>query len=845
MKLKKNYLLILSLSIALLFNNKLKAQVVINELSCSNLSQFIDNHSDYGDWFELYNITTSSFNLSGYYLSDDSANNMKWQIPNGTIISANGFLRFWASGRNEVVGTQYHTNFKLTQTKNNKEELTLSNPLGAIVDQVKLTQKTQTGHSYGRTTNGAATWSIFTTPTINASNTTTPYLRYADKPAFNVIAGFYTTAQTITITTTELNSTIHYTIDGSLPTASSTLYTAPITIAATAVLKAITISSNPQILTSFIEYDTYFINVSHTVPVVSITGTNLTQLANGSGTLIPFGSFEYFDTNQVRKAHTYGEFNRHGQDSWANSQRSLDFVSRDEMGYNYAIKEQLFKVTPRNEYQRVILRAAGDDNYPADHHAANAGSAHLRDAYVMNLSNSGGLDLDVRLGVKCVVYLNGAYWGVYDIRDNPDDHDNTKYYYGQDKYHLQYIETWGSTWAQYGGPQTLTDWTTFRNFIMNNNMADSANYKFVSDRLDFKSLIDYVAVNSFVVCSDWLNWNTGWWRGTDSTGTHLKWGYILWDNDAVFDFYINYTGVPSTSFNAPPCNPLTLTGNSDPQGHISMLNKLRTNPQFDQLFINRQLDLWNTTFSCDYMLPYLDSTVAVIDPEMTQHAGRWAGTYTEWQTNVQTLRDFIVNRCAYLATGFTGCYNLTGPYNVVVVADPPNAGAVKFNTLDINQFPWTSQYYSGVTTTLEAKPNPLYSFVNWSSTNQTFSPGNTAINSSFNLNGPDTIVAHFALTNSIAQLDGINPTLEVHPSVFNSETTISYQLPVAAKVSLKIYSMQGKEIMTLNNDESNKPQGQYSLKVDFEKAKISAGIYMVELIAGNYKKTVKLIYAPR
>src|SRR5689334_14234748 len=106
------------------------AQVVINEFSCSNLQSYVDNHSDYEDWFELYNTTATSINLVGYYLSDDSINNLKWQIPAGISISGNGFLRFWASGRNEVIAPNYHTNFKLTQTKNNSEFIVLSDPSG-------------------------------------------------------------------------------------------------------------------------------------------------------------------------------------------------------------------------------------------------------------------------------------------------------------------------------------------------------------------------------------------------------------------------------------------------------------------------------------------------------------------------------------------------------------------------------------------------------------------------------------------------------------------------------------------------------------------------------------------
>ena len=72
-------------------------QVVINEYSVSNLSQFPDNYAKYEDWIELYNTSASPVNLSGYYLSDDSINNIKWRIPNGISIAASGFLKFWAN----------------------------------------------------------------------------------------------------------------------------------------------------------------------------------------------------------------------------------------------------------------------------------------------------------------------------------------------------------------------------------------------------------------------------------------------------------------------------------------------------------------------------------------------------------------------------------------------------------------------------------------------------------------------------------------------------------------------------------------------------------------------------
>jgi hypothetical protein len=261
------------LSFYLIFSFSISGAQVINEYSCSNLSQYVDNHNDYEDWIELYNPTGATMNLQGYYLSDDSTDATKWQMPAGVTIPANGFARFWASGRDNVSFTHYHTNFKLKQTKNNKEDIVLSDPSGNIIDGVRL-EITQNGHSRGRTSNGGSTWGIFTNPTPNASNNSaTSYTRYADRPDFDIPAGFYPGGQTITITNTELpgTSTIRYTTNGTLPNASASLYSAPVSIPNTAILKAITLSSDPTVLPSLVEFETYFINVSHTIPVVSIS----------------------------------------------------------------------------------------------------------------------------------------------------------------------------------------------------------------------------------------------------------------------------------------------------------------------------------------------------------------------------------------------------------------------------------------------------------------------------------------------------------------------------------------------------------------------------------------------
>jgi hypothetical protein len=784
-------------------------------------------------------------NVGGFFLSDRTNKPMKWKIPAGAMVPANGFLRIWLSGRDTVVGgtLHYHAGFKLTQTKN--EHLVFSNQAGNIINDIEVA-KIQVHQSYGRIADGDATWGVFKHPTPGSSNNARPwYQGFADRPDFDVEAGFYADSVKVSITTDEPNAEIHYTLDGSEPKLTSPLYTEPIKVSETKVLKAVTFSMDTTIIRSFSEYATYFINVSHTLPVVSVGAFELLDLANGDNTLRPTGSIEYFGVDKARKARSYGELNSHGQDSWANDQRSLDWVSRDEFGYSSAIKEKLFSLSDRDEYQRIILRAAGDDNYPAAHHPQNAGSAHIRDAYVQNMAKKANLNLDVRIGEKAIVFLNGLYWGVYDLREIPDDHDYTDYYYGQGKYDIQFVLTWGNTWAEYGGQKALTDWALLSAYINTKNMADSTNFKYVDDRYDWRSLIDYVLVNSFSVCSDWLNYNTGWWRGLNPEGGHQKWGYILWDNDATYGHYINYTNIPDTGPTALPCNPETLTNTqSDPKGHIKILKRLMQNPFVKQYYISRQADLINTAYSCENMLAELDSIVAVLTPEMEQHAARWDGTMSEWQANVAQLRNFINTRCKAMDEGIIECYDLEGPYTLTVDVDPPGQGKVKLNTMVIDQYPWTGIYFGGMDNKLEAIPDPnaTLPFQSWTSSGGSIF--STKMLDKVQLTASDTIIAHFSLATKVITPTE-QPSLAVYPTVVSDQLTVEYYIPEKMPVSLQLFSLTGRAVLDLTPDNNVMAQGGYTLQLDIAQAHLSPGAYFLRFIAGNEQKTVKLMVAAK
>jgi spore coat protein CotH len=122
--------------------------LAINEFMADNDNIIVDEAGEYDDWLELYNWNEDDIDISGYYLSDDLGNLDKWQIPEGTVITANGFLCFWADEDQEQ--GEYHTNFKLSASG---ESIILSDQLGNVIDEITYTAQ-ETDVSFGRYPDG-------------------------------------------------------------------------------------------------------------------------------------------------------------------------------------------------------------------------------------------------------------------------------------------------------------------------------------------------------------------------------------------------------------------------------------------------------------------------------------------------------------------------------------------------------------------------------------------------------------------------------------------------------------------------------------------------------------------
>lgn len=706
------------------------SQVVINEFSAANYTDVVDNYNDNSDWIELYNSGPVAVDLSGYYLSDRLDDPMRWAFPAGTSIEAGGYLLVWASGRDESVGGNLHSNFKVSQGK--QEDIVFANPSGTVLDSYALTVPNQQDHSRGRVTDGAPQWGIFTTTTPGAANVNAVG-EYTDV-TIDVEAGYYSGAVSVTVSSSDPNAAIYYTTDGSVPTTASTPYTGPINVTATTVVRARAFNDDPLVPPSFVETSTYFVDVQHVVDVISIAGDELLTLLNG-WQIEPIGNFELFSAEGQLLAEAVGDFNEHGNDSWAYDQRGVDYITQDELGYGNELHHQIFENKDRDGYQRLILKAAASDNYPFEN-----GGAHIRDAYVQSLSQLADLRLDERTYRPCVLYVNGEYWGVYEIREKVDDLDFTDHYYDQGMGEVDFLKTWGGTWVEYGSDVA---WNDLRDFILGNDMTDPGNYQYVKERYNTGSLIDYFLLNSYVVCSDWLNWNTGWWRGLNPDGDKRKWRYILWDMDAVFGHYANFTGIPDQSANADPCDPEQL-GDPGGQGHVPIWNTLIENDEFFADYINRYADLAGTYFSCEFMQAHLDSLVGLIAPEMPAHVQRWGGSMAGWESNVQEIRDFIDERCQIINDGYLDCYpELDGPYNVVFYADPPEGGRIDLPSMEIDTYPHQVSYFGGVQVDLDADENDGFIFSHWTLNNNTLSPDEFSEEITVNFAADDTLIAHF------------------------------------------------------------------------------------------------------
>ena len=150
--------------------------IVINEFMASNDNTVQDQDGEYDDWIELYNKGDEEVDLSGYYLSDNAQNLLKYSIPENTIIGIDEYLIIWADEDGSQDGL--HANFKLAKSG---ETLFLINADSTIIDQITFADQ-ETDVAFARKPNGTGNFE-FSDPTFNANNdngTSVSHLSFSD-----------------------------------------------------------------------------------------------------------------------------------------------------------------------------------------------------------------------------------------------------------------------------------------------------------------------------------------------------------------------------------------------------------------------------------------------------------------------------------------------------------------------------------------------------------------------------------------------------------------------------------------------------------------------------------------
>lgn len=637
---------------------------------------------------QVHNINTTSSDLSAIpFLSVGT-----------TVKPSNPRIIDWLKlGANE-----FHTNFKLDA---DGESLYLTHPSGVLADSVRISPL-GINYSFGRSSKDQGLCVVFDKSSpgeINSGNEVSGEM--PDKPVFGLPAGVYTNDLRITITAPIAGDTIYYTLDGSAPTRASTMVIREIGIPTSKVVKARIFKSG--MLPGEIVTNSYIIYGNKKMPVVSLSMTPADLWDHNTGIYVNgpnwtaenphFGAnywmdwekpvhFELLETTGKKGIDVDAGISIFGNWSRANAQKSLAIYCRKSYGYD-EMKYKIFKERPYDAYKNVVLRNSGND----------WNNTMFRDGLMSGLTM--GLNLEQQAFRPAILFLNGEYWGIHNIREKINEHLIAQHN-DVDPDSVSIVENHGT--LVHG---SVDDYWTMFSFAENNSLATQANYNKMLEYMDEKSFIDYFSSQIFFRNHDWPGNNIRYWKKNDPTG---RWRWILFDIDFGMGIWNESPADNSLAFATNPNGPDW----PNPPWSTLLLRKLLENSVFRNQFVNRFADLLNSNFRADLVNLAIDAKRDAIVDEIDAHLNRWNGSKAYWLSNVQTMKSFATARPNHVFGHIRTKFNFQSPQIVTAQADRIQ-GAIQLNSLHLTSFPWRGSYFPNVPITLTALPNVGYRFVKW------------------------------------------------------------------------------------------------------------------------------------
>jgi len=577
------------------------------------------------EYIEIYNMTDEEINLQGYSIQEDGGE--AFVFPDVTIkaddyevISVKGYLE---KELNYIKGE----NLSLSSAG---ERLLLRNSEGTIIDCFD-TGYLLGDYSSGRIKGYDNTRVFFMTKTPGTTNSTA-YYSYAKKPVFSQQGGMQEDEFMLTITAGE-GETIYYTLNGSIPAKdneSARIYAGPIKVNGDSVVRAVSFSSGklPSLCTSA----TYIFERVHDIPVICLStdpggffSTANGIYADGYGHNIgvyPFWSsnyywnverqvsFEYYNTDGSIGVAFDGGIQIAGAYSRALAQKSLVVRLRDEYGLSQV--DFPFFDEGTTTFKHLLLRNSGQDYF----------MTKMRDAYILNCAQELG-DVDTKRATPVALYINGEYWGMYNLRDKLNaDYFSLKYGYDDDVV-INYL-------TQYSSPKSGSneDWMALKEFCYSKDFNIQENYDELGEWVDIDSFIDYWIVQMLFGNRDCHN--IDFWKA-EVEGA--KWRPVLFDMDlALLPNDVNVVALH--------------LGNGNLGYHDHVKDALISSDIFKKEFLERFSYVLTNIYTEEYLISNLEEYKSQIENEMEFQIERWGNpsSYEKWEKYVNAIKEEVILR---------------------------------------------------------------------------------------------------------------------------------------------------------------------------------------------------------
>lgn len=669
----------------------------------------------YGNWYwaSKHQMLITAAELSAAGLTAGMVNSISFNVsgtdPNTTYTYIDIYFKLVTETELSAefipidVNVNQHTNFGID---GDGETVYLFSPEQTQISQLNV-NCVNLDNSVGSSPDASANIVIFASPTPVATNDDSQvFSTYLSAPVFSVQSGLYDSFVSVSISNPNaVESTLTYTLDGSDPTISSTVYDGEaINIYSSGVLKSRVFSVSE--LPSPITVSSYLIGINHTTPVISVVTDNV-NLYGANGIFDHWDTdweksayVEYFDTdeNLIFSQATGMQIDGGAGGSRSQPQHSFRLELDHSVLGTAPVDYPLISNRPqRTKYSKIYLRN-GSNQYL---------TLPYKDAALVTALGSNSKNYFSSME-PVSVYINGQYFGMYELREKIDSEFFEEYEDADpETMDIMTLSYWYGLVLRATEGSTDNFYTAYEEFVAIE--PDSEEFWEAADQyFDMEYYIDYVIAESYAGNRDWPYNNIKMYR-SDKTNNRFR--FCLIDLELC---------MRPNGWTATWDDPITFLFERDPNiPYINIWLRGIQNEKFKKYFINRFADLMNTTYLSDPVLEIENGYYTKMAAEMPKEYARWgdpgniAGQMSNFNENHTTLQSELSERTGYVRGFINSGFDLEGQVEVTLNTIPEGAGKIKISTVIPENLPWTGVYFNGNPVTLTAIANNGYEFAYW------------------------------------------------------------------------------------------------------------------------------------